>query len=204
MIEIAVLGLLKEQPMHGYQLSQELADQQGGLFRVSFGSLYPTLRRLERDGAIERDASDRTGGRRKTVYRITPEGERLFLEWLAEPQDDQAEDTRFRLRVAFFRYLPPETRVRLLERRRTRLEQRLEQRRDRGLAEKADAEGGHRDPELAGSQIAVDLIELAEHRVGTPGALGCQRLDPPAAGSDQSELSGDEEAVEQHEGQQRN
>ena len=126
MIEIAVLGLLKEQPMHGYQLSQELADQQGGLFRVSFGSLYPTLRRLERDGAIEREMTDRSAGRRKTVYRITPEGERLFLEWLAEPHDDQAEDTRFRLRVAFFRYLPPETRVRLLERRRARMEQRLE------------------------------------------------------------------------------
>jgi DNA-binding PadR family transcriptional regulator len=127
MIEIAVLGLLKEQPMHGYQLSQELADQQGGLFRVSFGSLYPTLRRLEKDGAIARVTGDRTTGRRKTVYRITPDGERLFLEWLAEPQDDQAEDTRFRLKVAFFRYLPPETRVRLLERRRARLEQRLDE-----------------------------------------------------------------------------
>ena len=125
MIEIAVLGLLKEQPMHGYQLSQELAEQQGGLFKVSFGSLYPTLRRLDRDGAIERDTTDRVTGRRKTVYRITPEGERLFLKWLEEPQDDQAEDTRFRMRVAFFRYLPPETRVRLLERRRQRLEERL-------------------------------------------------------------------------------
>jgi DNA-binding PadR family transcriptional regulator len=125
MIELAILGLLKEEPMHGYQLSQELTEQHGGLFRVSFGSLYPTLRRLEREGAIERVPSDRTTGRRKTVYRITPEGERSFLEWLEEPQDDQAEDTRFKMRVAFFRYLPPETRVRLLERRRQRLDLRL-------------------------------------------------------------------------------
>ena len=53
MIDLAILGLLKEQPMHGYQLSREVAEQLGGLWKVSYGSLYPTLRRLERDGAVE-------------------------------------------------------------------------------------------------------------------------------------------------------
>ena len=52
MIELAILGLLKERPMHGYQLNRELSEQLGGLWRVSYGSLYPSLRRLERDGAI--------------------------------------------------------------------------------------------------------------------------------------------------------
>jgi hypothetical protein len=41
------------------------------------------------------------------------------------PHDTQTEDTRFRVRLAFFRYLPPETRLRLLERRRASLEDRL-------------------------------------------------------------------------------
>jgi DNA-binding PadR family transcriptional regulator len=125
MIELAILGLLKERPMHGYQLNRELSDQLGGLGRVSFGSLYPSLRRLERQGAITSQAG--TGARRKTVYAITDEGERLFLELLQEaPQEGQTEDARFRVRLAFFRYLPPETRVRLLERRRQGLEHRLE------------------------------------------------------------------------------
>jgi DNA-binding PadR family transcriptional regulator len=125
-IELAVLGLLKERPMHGYQLSRELGDSLGGLWRVSYGSLYPTLRRLERDGAIESQAGDERGARRKKVYRITSAGERLFLELLQEaPQDTQTEDARFRMRLAFFRYLPPETRIRLLERRRQALQQRL-------------------------------------------------------------------------------
>src|SRR5215831_9471033 len=111
MIELAILGLLKEQPMHGYQLNRELSEQLGGLWRVSYGSLYPSLRRLERQGAITSEAG--TGARRKTVYAITPEGERLFLELLEEtPQENQTEDARFRVRLAFFRYLPPETRVR--------------------------------------------------------------------------------------------
>jgi DNA-binding PadR family transcriptional regulator len=124
MIELAILGLLKERPMHGYQLNRELSEQLGGLSRVSYGSLYPSLRRLERQGAIVSQAG--TGARRKTVYAITDEGERLFLELLQEPpQEGQTEDARFRVRLAFFRYLPPETRVRLLERRRNGLEVRL-------------------------------------------------------------------------------
>jgi DNA-binding PadR family transcriptional regulator len=126
MLELAVLGLLKERPTHGYQLSRELGDSLGGLWRVSYGSLYPTLRRLEQDGAIESDAGDERGARRKKVYRITPKGEQIFLELLQEsPNDTQTEDARFRMRLAFFRYLPPETRIRLLERRRQALQDRL-------------------------------------------------------------------------------
>ena len=115
--------------MHGYQLSRELAQQLGGLWRVSYGSLYPTLRRLERDGAVEQVPAVAGGkGRRKLVYRITPAGEALFLRVLEEPpQEGQAEDARFRIRLAFFRYLPPETRIRVLDRRRTGLEERLDQ-----------------------------------------------------------------------------
>ena len=128
MIDLAILGLLKDRPMHGYQLSREVAEQLGGLWKVSYGSLYPTLRRLERDGAVEATAGTTTsgGGRRKTVYRITDAGEAAFLRLLEEtPGDGQAEDARFRVRLAFFRYLPPETRIRLMERRRAGLEERL-------------------------------------------------------------------------------
>ena len=112
--------------MHGYQLSRELGDSLGGFWRVSYGSLYPTLRRLETDGAVESVAEGEARGRRKTTYRITEKGEKLFFELLQEtPHDNSTEDTRFRVRLAFFRYLPPETRIRLLERRRATLEDRL-------------------------------------------------------------------------------
>ncbi|HYJ61008.1 MAG TPA: helix-turn-helix transcriptional regulator [Actinomycetota bacterium] len=128
MIDLAILGLLKDRPMHGYQLSREVAEQLGGLWRVSYGSLYPTLRRLEGEGFVEATTGTTTtgGGRRKTVYKITDAGEAEFLRLLEEtPGDGQAEDARFRVRVAFFRYLPPETRIRLMERRRAGLETRL-------------------------------------------------------------------------------
>jgi DNA-binding PadR family transcriptional regulator len=158
MLELAILGLLKERPMHGYQLSRELKDALGGLWRVSFGSLYPTLRRLERDGAIE--ASAASAGRRKTVYRITDRGEQLFLDLLQEaPQDTQSEDARFRVRLAFFRYLPPETRIRLLEKRRSALEERL--------ATITDALREHRD---RGDDYKLALMEHG--RVATTSDIG--------------------------------
>ena len=115
--------------MHGYQLSRELGESLGGFWRVSYGTLYPTLRRLERQGEVETDPQiDATvaAGRRKKVYRVTDKGEKAFFELLQEtPADNSTEDTRFRVRLAFFKYLPPETRIRLLERRRAFLEDRL-------------------------------------------------------------------------------
>ncbi len=126
MLELAILGLLKDRSMHGYQLSKRLTDTLGGFWRVSYGSLYPTLKRLEREGAVEQVFDQETVGRRKNVYRITETGERLFLELLEETgHDTSSEDNRFRVRLAFFKYLAPDTRIRLLERRRTHLEDRL-------------------------------------------------------------------------------
>lgn len=126
MLELAILGLLKERSMHGYQLSKRLTDSLGGFWRVSYGSLYPTLKRLERQGAVEQVFDSQEVGRRKNVYRITEAGERVFRELLEEAGPDATgEDNRFRVRMAFFKYLSPETRIRLLERRRAFLEERL-------------------------------------------------------------------------------
>ena len=95
MLELAILGLLKEGSMHGYSLSKRLTEALGGFWRVSYGSLYPTLRRLEVAGAVEQVSSDPLLARRKTVYRITEKGEKLFLQLLEEVGTDSAtEDTR--------------------------------------------------------------------------------------------------------------
>jgi len=126
MLELAILGLLKERSMHGYQLSKRLTDTLGGFWRVSYGSLYPSLRRLEKDGAVEQVFDQQEVGRRKNVYRITEHGEGVFLQLLEEAGNDTStEDNRFRVRLAFFKYLAPDTRIRLLERRRAFLEERL-------------------------------------------------------------------------------
>jgi len=126
MLELAILGLLKERSMHGYQLSKRLTDTLGGFWRVSYGSLYPSLKRLERQGAVEQIFDRQEVGRRKNVYRITEKGEELFQRLLEEAgAESSSEDNRFRVRLAFFKYLAPDTRIRLLERRRAYLEERL-------------------------------------------------------------------------------
>jgi DNA-binding PadR family transcriptional regulator len=188
MLELAILGLLKEQPMHGYQLSRELSESLGGFWRVSYGSLYPTLRRLEREGAVEANLEAEARGRRKTTYVITEKGEKLFFELLQEtPHDNSTEDTRFRVRLAFFRYLPPEARIRLLERRRAALEDRLHTMRDslRTTRERVDTytlalmQHGQAATE---SDIAwLDGLIRAERLSGSTTRGGRKRRRPNAA-----------------------
>ena len=55
MIEMAILGVLKEHEAHGYELKKRMAELAGGSGGVSFGSLYPALNRLELAGAVRTD-----------------------------------------------------------------------------------------------------------------------------------------------------
>ena len=127
MLELAILGLLKERPMHGYELRKQLAQKLGFFWTVSFGSLYPTLRKLEKRGAVEKTYPPGATPRRKQVYRITSAGEAEFLDLLEEGTASVWEEDKFPLRLAFFRYLRPEIRIRLLERRKLYLEEKLEE-----------------------------------------------------------------------------
>src|SRR5436190_5168740 len=68
-VRSAILVLLREQPMHGYQVIQELAERTGGEWRPSPGSVYPTLQLLEETGLIA--GAEREGRR---IFSLTPEG----------------------------------------------------------------------------------------------------------------------------------
>ena len=117
MLNFAILGLLREGPRHGYELKRALGDL--GFWQVSFGSLYPALRRLEKQGFIEATKGD---GRRK-AYRITEAGRARMVDMLAESGDGS--DRGFQLQLAFLGYLEPKRRLGVLEERRTALQDRL-------------------------------------------------------------------------------
>lgn len=123
---MAILGLLKEQTMHGYQLKKELTATLGQFWQVSYGSLYPALTRLEKAGAVEKIFPKGEVKRSKNIYRVTSLGEERFGQALAE-HSAVSDDTRFGLKLAFFRHLKPEARVELLERRRAYLIEKLAQ-----------------------------------------------------------------------------
>jgi DNA-binding PadR family transcriptional regulator len=154
MLELAILGLLEEQDLHGYEIRKRLREELGFFSPVSFGSLYPALSRMERSGAVvsaedsrpeapavpmtgsltgeraalrTRRAGTGRGRRGRKVYRITEEGRRQFAALLDAERDPGSEDARsFGLRLAFARYLAPHARLRLLERRRAQLLQQLD------------------------------------------------------------------------------
>ena len=135
MLELAVLGLLHESPLHGYELRQRLKATLGTFRAFSYGSLYPTLRRMQADGWIVHDDGDAqvvagapplTGRRGKVVYKLTADGKERFAELLSEAGPSAWEDETFGVHFAFFGQTDPAVRVRILEGRRSRLEERRE------------------------------------------------------------------------------
>jgi DNA-binding PadR family transcriptional regulator len=154
MLELAILGLLKEAPLHGYELKKRLTETLGHVWGVSYGSLYPALARLERMGAIEvvdpppsapagipmpatgsiaGEAAAarlrrplRRAGRTRKAYRLAPSGQSLFSELIrAEPVPGADENRAFALKLAFCRHLDPPARLDILQRRRDQLVEKL-------------------------------------------------------------------------------
>ena len=135
MLDLAVLGLLHSSPLHGYELRQQLRATLGTFRAFSYGSLYPTLRRMKAAGWLCEDEGDAqvvagapalTGRRGKVVYKLTAEGKEQFQSLLAEAGPASWEDESFGVRFAFFGLTDPAVRVRILEGRRSRLEERRE------------------------------------------------------------------------------
>jgi PadR family transcriptional regulator len=83
-VPFLVLSVLAEGELYGYQIAQRIRERSGAFLAPSEGSLYPTLHRLERDGAVvgEWRASDR--GPRRRYYQLTPAGQRLLAESRSE------------------------------------------------------------------------------------------------------------------------
>jgi DNA-binding PadR family transcriptional regulator len=81
-----MLGLLAEEPLHGYEVRSRFERLLGGTWEVNIGQVYTTLQRLERDGLIE--ASGGRGGRNRLAYRATTAGRDAFVDWLARPDEE--------------------------------------------------------------------------------------------------------------------
>ncbi len=150
LLDLSLLGLLADQPLHGYELSKRLRDQGRGA--VSYGALYPALARLDHKGFISSASAEEapagtgpmTGSlgaevarlrrgltapgprpkrkRRRKVYTITDAGRRRLHDLLTTPAED---DRTFAAQLAAAGHLSPAERVELLGRRRQALVDRL-------------------------------------------------------------------------------
>jgi len=126
-LELAVLGLLQETPLHGYELRKRLNLLLGWTRLLSYGSLYPALKRMLRAGWItEVTASNAVSRRQRIVYQITPAGIEFFTSEITEAGPAAWEDETFNMRFAFFSRTDATVRLRILEGRRSRLQERLD------------------------------------------------------------------------------
>ena len=146
-LELAVLGVLHRTPMHGYELRKQITNVLGLFRALSYGSLYPCLHELLAAGLIAEEhdetgpagtarpngparlngpARPRRGGRALKVYRLTADGKERLQELLGEGGPAAWEDDGFGVHFAFFGQTRADVRLRILEGRRSRLEERME------------------------------------------------------------------------------
>jgi DNA-binding PadR family transcriptional regulator len=129
-LELAVLGLLHEAAMHGYELRKQLNVQLGAFRALSYGTLYPCLKDLVARGWITEDDAASTAltpsRRSKISYKLTAEGKERFQELMTSSDSAAWEDDNFGVHFAFFGRTNPNVRIRILEGRRSRLEERME------------------------------------------------------------------------------
>ena len=163
MLEFAVLGVLSDGPLHGYELRKRLAVVLGPFRALSYGSLYPCLRRLQTRGlideegvtpAVESTAPPLSGRRARIVYAITGDGKDEFSEWANQPGPEAWEDEGFAAHLAFFSRTESRARLRILEGRRSRMEERIDNLRE----------------SLARSRSRVDEYTLMLQQHGLEGA----------------------------------
>ena len=129
-LELAVLGSLRETPMHGYELRKRLNSLLGAFRAFGYGSLYPCLKEMLRQGLIEETLPGTVkalaGRRSKIVYRLTADGKERLENLLTQAGPAAWEDDGFGVHFAFFGLTRADVRLRILEGRRNRLEERRE------------------------------------------------------------------------------
>ncbi len=127
-LELAVLGLLHESPLHGYELRKRVNTVLGWGRVLSYGTLYPALKKLLKAGYIAEDVAvvpPSTSRRQRITYALTHLGQERFAALMAEAGPAAWEDDNFDVRFAFFSRTDMEIRLRILEGRRSRLQERL-------------------------------------------------------------------------------
>ncbi|HWE64990.1 MAG TPA: PadR family transcriptional regulator [Chloroflexota bacterium] len=117
MYELFILGLLLERPMHGYLLHQIISVAIGPTRQMSWGALYPLIRRLEEEDLIEHDetASTAHSGHQRKIFRITELGRQRFYWLMLAPGEYNVEyPDLFTIKLCHIRYVGPKDQLTLL------------------------------------------------------------------------------------------
>lgn len=112
--QLAILGLLMEKPMHGYEIKQRLRASPGVFWMINYGSIYPTLQRLEKEECVV--GKEESAVPIRKVYEITAKGKEKFMDLLkARTKREVHVRDEFTLHLFFLDHLPEADAKELLE-----------------------------------------------------------------------------------------
>ena len=115
MLNYIVLGMVHSKELTGYDIKKSIENSIGNFYKASFGSLYPTLKKLTGKGYLSM-AEEMQGSRQKKYYKATEEGKAVFIKWLSSPIDLSTSGEAQIAQIFFYGTLPKEIRdSRLLE-----------------------------------------------------------------------------------------
>ncbi|MGO9309981.1 MAG: PadR family transcriptional regulator [Spirochaetia bacterium] len=108
-LKYALLGLLAESPKYGYELKRRFEGALGNVWSVSYGQLYPTLRRLSEMGWVTKKTEPGKKAAEKNIYSMTEKGRKKLDEWLLKPvRSTYRVKDEFTLRFLFFSKIAPD------------------------------------------------------------------------------------------------
>jgi DNA-binding PadR family transcriptional regulator len=108
-----ILGFLTMKSMTGYELRKSFSISFQFFSGLSYGSIYPALKKLEAEGLITMEMKVQNGSPNRKVYTITDKGREVFLASIREPFPIEQQRYNFLMHLFFFSHLSPEERIRL-------------------------------------------------------------------------------------------
>ena len=108
-----ILGMIRDEPRSGYEIKAMVDGTTRFFWAASYGQIYPELKRLSEAGLVIGIDSP-TGGRRRTVYEITADGEEELKAWLRQPPQTFEMREEGLLKLFFAAALPREEAVEIL------------------------------------------------------------------------------------------
>ncbi len=109
-IQSILLGFLMQNSMTGYDLKKAFSISFSFFSGLSYGSIYPALKKMEQQGLISKQVEIGDGAPNRKIYTITEAGKAAFLQALRSPLGFEYHKNPFLMRLFFFSYLSPEER----------------------------------------------------------------------------------------------
>ena len=159
LLRLAILNILQEGPVHGYAVRKHLNSSLGTFKTLSYGSLYPALRKLETEGVIaSSEERSEDSIRKRVVYSITEKGSNYLSDELSTVQPKDWEDENFSVRFQLFSETDILSRVQILEGRYNSLQKRIE-----SMKSWADIASKKSDPYV--QELAKHTLQQAKNEV---------------------------------------